>query len=56
MGADKPMVKNARSKATLGMCADGCSCCNVPRVRRKPIKAAKHREKRAWRLEENAPR
>lgn len=45
------MLKNGRSKATYGLCANGCSCCNTKQERRRAKHSAKRKEKVALRKE-----
>lgn len=49
MGADAPMIKNGRSKATFGACYDGCSCHNDRATRRRAKRPAKRADTRRWR-------
>lgn len=47
MGAQAPMIKNGRSKATYSLCYDGCSCHNDKAARRAGKRPAKRRDERS---------
>lgn len=49
-----PMLKNARHACAFAGAYQGCSCHNSKATRRKGRKAAKQREKRQWRKDQEA--
>lgn len=47
------MLKNGRDGVYGKLVANGCSCCNPKRDRRKETKIRKRKEERQWKKDQN---